>query len=147
MRFRLATAPLLIFFCFAAAAGQSGGDRSAELRAKAEAATPADQSRLFIEIARMQFAAAKSDYDSGKAPQAQAALKDLSTAAERATRAAIQSRKRLKNTEIDLRKLTERLNNLKPTLSVDDRAPVQQVIEHLEKLRNELLTQMFSKSK
>jgi hypothetical protein len=136
---------VFVLLSLAAAAGQS--DKLSELKTRAEAAPPADQARLFIDIARMQFEAAKTAYDSGKAPQAQAALTELSTAADRASQAAIQSRKRLKNTEIDIRKLTEHLKNLKPTVSVDDRVPVQQAIDHLEKLRTELMTQMFAKSK
>ena len=136
---------VFVLLSLAAAAGQS--DKLSGLKTRAQAAPPADQARLFIDIARMQFEAAKAAYDSGKAPQAQAALTELSTAADRASQAAIQSRKRLKNTEIDIRKLTEHLKNLKPTVSVDDRVPVQQAIDHLEKLRTELMTQMFAKSK
>jgi len=136
---------VFVLLSLAAAAGQP--DKLSELKTRAQAAPPADQARLFIDIARMQFEAAKAAYDSGKAPQAQAALTELSTAADRASQAAIQSRKRLKNTEIDIRKLTEHLKNLKPTVSVDDRVPVQQAIDHLEKLRTELMTQMFAKSK
>jgi len=136
---------VFVLLSLAAAAGQS--DKLSGLKTRAQAAPPADQARLFIDIARMQFEAAKTAYDSGKAPQAQAALTELSTAADRASQAAIQSRKRLKNTEIDIRKLTEHLKNLKPTVSVDDRVPVQQAIDHLEKLRTELMTQMFAKSK
>jgi len=136
---------VFVLLSLAAAAGQS--DKLSGLKTRAQAAPPADQARLFIDIARMQFEAAKTAYDSGKAPQAQAALTELSTAADRASQAAIQTRKRLKNTEIDIRKLTEHLKNLKPTVSVDDRVPVQQAIDHLEKLRTELMTQMFAKSK
>jgi len=136
---------VFVLLSLAAAAGQS--DKLSGLKTRAQAAPPADPARLFIDIARMQFEAAKTAYDSGKAPQAQAALTELSTAADRASQAAIQSRKRLKNTEIDIRKLTEHLKNLKPTVSVDDRVPVQQAIDHLEKLRTELMTQMFAKSK
>jgi len=136
---------VFVLLSLAAAAGQP--DKLSELKTRAQAAPPADQARLFIDIARMQFEAAKAAYDSGKAPQAQAALTELSTAADRASQAAIQTRKRLKNTEIDIRKLTEHLKNLKPTVSVDDRVPVQQAIDHLEKLRTELMTQMFAKSK
>jgi hypothetical protein len=138
---------LMVFVLLSLAAAARQPDKLSELKTRAEAAPPADQARLFIDIARMQFEAAKTAYDSGKAPQAQAALTELSTAADRASQAAIQSRKRLKNTEIDIRKLTEHLKNLKPTVSVDDRVPVQQAIDHLEKLRTELMTQMFAKSK
>jgi len=138
---------LMVFVLLSLAAAAGLSDKLSGLKTRAQAAPPADQARLFIDIARMQFEAAKTAYDSGKAPQAQAALTELSTAADRASQAAIQSRKRLKNTEIDIRKLTEHLKNLKPTVSVDDRVPVQQAIDHLEKLRTELMTQMFAKSK
>ena len=63
---------VFVLLSLAAAAGQS--DKLSGLKTRAQAAPPADQARLFIDIARMQFEAAKSAYDSGKDTQAQAAL-------------------------------------------------------------------------
>ena len=43
-----------------------------------------------------------------------------------------------------MRKLSRRLQDLKPTLDVDSRPPVQDAINHLEHIRTQLLMQMFS---
>jgi hypothetical protein len=135
----------LALLAVAAWTQQPPADRLSDLKAKAETAAPSDQNKLFVEIARLEYEAAKNAYNAGNGAQAQSALKDLNTYAERATRVAIDHGKRLKHTEIDLRKIADHLKNLKPTLNVDERAPVQQSIDQLEKMRTELMSTMFSK--
>jgi flagellin-specific chaperone FliS len=126
---------------------QSSPDRLAQLKAKAAAANPSEQEKLFLEIARAEFGEAKNAYAAGNAQQAQLALSDLESYARRASQLALEHRKRIKNTEIELRKISDRLKNLKPTLNVEDRAPVQQAIDTIEKLRTDLMSRMFSKTK
>jgi flagellin-specific chaperone FliS len=126
---------------------QSSPDRLAQLKAKAAAANPSEQEKLFLEIARAEFGEAKNAYAAGNAQQAQLALSDLESYARRASQLALEHRKRIKNTEIELRKISDRLKNLKPTLNVEDRAPVQQAIDTIEKLRTDLMSKMFSKTK
>ena len=53
----------------------------------------------------------------------------------------------MKNTEIDLRKMSEKLRDLKRTLDFEDQPPVQAAMDHLEDLRTNLLALMFSKEK
>ncbi len=67
------------------------------------------------------------------------------TYAEKAGDAAERSGKRLKDTEIAVRKMAEKFRDVKHNLPFDDQAPVQDAVDRLEKMRTELLAEMFGK--
>lgn len=118
-----------------------------ELKAKADAAPLEDRPQLYVEIAQLQLTAASDSYKAGKIEQARAAVDDVVLCAGKARDASIQSGKKLKNTEITVRKMAKKLRDLKHTLSFDDQAPVQAAADQLESMRSELLAHMFSKGK
>src|SRR5271169_6151708 len=118
-----------------------------ELIARADAARIEDRPALYTEIAERQLKSADELYTAGKVDDAQAALKDVVTYSEKAHDASIQSGKRLKNTEIDFRKMAAKLRDIKRSLNFDDQAPVQAAADRLESLRTDLLSHMFSKGK
>jgi len=115
--------------------------------ARAEAAKIEDRPALYVEIAERQLKSADELYTAGKVEDAQTALKDVVTYSEKAHDAAIQSGKRLKNTEIDFRKMAAKLRDIKRSLNFDDQAPVQAAADRLENLRTDLLSHMFGKGK
>jgi len=51
----------------------------------------------------------------------------------------------LKDTEIALRKMSQRLRDLKRGLPYEDQGPVQGAADRLEQMRTELLGRMFGK--
>ena len=118
-----------------------------ELIAREEAAKVEDRPALCTEIAERQLKAADELYTAGKVDEAQAAVKDVVTYSEKAHDAAIQSGKKLKNTEIDFRKMATKLRDIKRSLNFDDQAPVQEAADRLESLRTDLLSHMFGKGK
>lgn len=118
-----------------------------ELEAKADAAPLGDRPQLYVEIAQLQLTAAVEGYKAGKAEQARAAVDDVVLYAGKARDASIQSGKKLKNTEINMRKMADRLRDLKHALNFDDQAPVQTAADQLESMRSDLLSHMFSKGK
>ena len=69
------------------------------------------------------------------------------TYSQKATDAAIATGKKLKNTEITLRKMAEKFRDVKRTVAFDDQAPIQQTMDELEKMRTDLLAAMFGKKK
>ncbi len=115
-----------------------------ELKAKLNSAKPADQPKLCLEIARRQLDAVQQAYQATQNEQAQKLLQEVVQYAQQAGDAARQSRKHIKKTEIEVRKMSRRLQDLKPTLDVDSRQPVQEAIDRLEHVRTQLLMQMFS---
>ena len=118
-----------------------------QLVARAESARPEDRPALYIEIARQKAEAAHKLYDAGNAEAANTALLDVVAFSKKATDAAISTGKRLKNTEIALRKMAEKFRDIKRTVAFDDQAPIQQAVDELEKMRTDLLSAMFGKKR
>ncbi|HKW25903.1 MAG TPA: hypothetical protein VJN48_08970 [Terriglobales bacterium] len=115
-----------------------------ELKAKLASTKEPDQPKLCVEIAQLQLDASEKAYQAGQVTQAQALLNEVVDYAQKAGDAARQSRKHIKKTEIEVRKMSRRLQDLKPTVDVDSRQPVQDAINRLEHIRTQLLMQMFS---
>jgi hypothetical protein len=116
-----------------------------QLIARADSAPAGDRPSLYMHIARQQADAADKFYMDGDAESGNKALNNVVTYSEKASEAAGTTGKKLKDTEISLRKLSEKFRDIKHNLPFDDQAPVQQAIDRLEKMRTDLLSVMFSK--
>ena len=111
--------------------------------ARCESAKVEDRRALCVEIAERQLKSADELYTAGKVDEARSALKDVVTYSEKAHDAAIQTGKRVKNTEIEFRKMAAKLRDIKRTVNFDDQEPLQAAADRLESLRTDLLTHMF----
>ena len=111
--------------------------------ARCESAKVEDRPALCVEIAERQLKSADELYTAGKVDEARSALKDVVTYSEKAHDAAIQTGKRVKNTEIEFRKMAAKLRDIKRTVNFDDQEPLQAAADRLESLRTDLLTHMF----
>ena len=145
MRPQITIAAILLatsFFAFA-----SKQETLQQLIDRAESAKVEDRPALCVEIAERQLKSADELYTAGKVDDARTAVKDVVTYSEKAHDAAIESGKRVKNTEIDFRKMASKLRDIKRSLNFDDQAPVQAAADRLESLRTDLLSHMFGKGK
>lgn len=142
---RLALCALLL--ALASAHGAAKDEPVDELKTRFENARPEDRPDLAIEIARHQLRNADKFYTEGKVDQARAAVDDIVAYSEKARDAALQTKKHLKNVEIEARKMAEKLRDIKRTLAFEDQPPVEQAIRRLEDIRTVLLNEMFSKNK
>jgi hypothetical protein len=118
-----------------------------ELKARFASARPEDRPELGIRIAQHQLRNADRLYSEGKVEQAREAVEDIVGYAEKARDAATQTKKRLKNVEIDARKMADKLRDIKRTLALEDQPPVEQAIGRLEDVRTALLKEMFANDK
>lgn len=118
-----------------------------DLKARIASASPEQRIGLCLEIAERQLAAADKLYNEGNVDQARAAVNDIVAYSEKARDAANQSGKKLKNAEISVRKMASKLRDMKRTLNFEDQAPVQEAIDHLERVRTDLLARMFGNGK
>jgi len=134
----------MLFLAFASAYGAKD-ETVDELKSRFESTRPEDRPELGIRIAQHQLRDADKLYSEGNADRARAAVDDIVTYSEKARDAAIQTRKRLKNVEIDVRKMAEKLRDIKRTLAFEDQAPVEQAVRRLEDVRTTLLKEMFAK--
>jgi hypothetical protein len=138
---------LAFVLALATAQGVATDEVVAALKAHFESAHPEDRPNLGIRIAQQQLYNADKLYGSGDADQARAAVDDIVRYSEKARDAAILTKKHLKNVEIDVRKMAEKLRDIKRTLAFDDQAPVEQAVRRLEDVRTTLLKEMFAKDK
>ncbi len=118
-----------------------------ELKARAERARPEDRPPLFLEIARGQLRNADKLYNDGDVEQARAAMDDIVAYSDKAAEAATQSKKHLKAVEIAVRKMAEKLRDIRRTLNLEDQPPADVAIKRLEDIRTHLLEAMFRKEK
>ena len=118
-----------------------------ELVTRADAAPLDQQPELYTKLAERQLKNADHFYDQGKVDEAEPCVRDVVAYSEKAADTSIRSGKRLKNTEIALRKITTRLRDLQRTVSFDDQATLKTAADRLEDLRTNLLSRMFSKEK
>jgi hypothetical protein len=140
------TAILLTLAALALPALSSAKEESIpQLISRAESARLEDRPQIYAEIAERQLKNADQLYNEGKADEAQAAVKDVVSYSDKASDAATRTGKKLKNTEIAVRKMAEKLRDIKRSLSFEDQPPVQTAIEQLEALRTNLLQRMFGK--
>jgi hypothetical protein len=115
-----------------------------ELKARAQNAPVDQRPELCVKIAEQEFRNADKFYNDGQVEEARTAVGDVVTYTEKARDFAIQTKKHIKNVEIDARKMAQRLRDLKRTLAFEDQAPVEQAIRKLEDIRTALLQEMFS---
>lgn len=120
-----------------------------QLKARLPAASVADKPKICVEIAQRQLAEARKLYaatDTDPA-KAQAALTDVIAFSELARDYSIQSHKYEKQTEIAVRGMTRKLNDMLHSLAREEQPPVKDAIQRLQRVRDDLLMAMFPKGR
>jgi len=138
---------LILVSCFAAFTSLAQQPARPDLQAQAEAAEGKKRAELFMEVAEQRLGQASRLFGEGKTEEAHEAVKKAVTASEQAGDASRKSRKRLKQTEISVRKLARRLTDLGATLPFEDREAIKPSLLKLEEIRRQLLDEMFAKKK
>lgn len=115
-----------------------------QLKAEAEHAATDQQGRLYAEIADKLVAVADKQFTDGESVKGHATVQEILQYATKAHDVAIQTRKKMKETEKSLRDCRRRLENMKRTLAAEDRPKVEAVEKQLEKLTEEVLESMFA---
>lgn len=137
---------LILAVLLAAVAWASDKQESVDsLKARVEKTPPKEQVELLLRITERQVEAMDKAYTEGNIEVAQAALADVQKYGVEAANTSAQSGKRMKQTEIALRKMALRMESIRKTLEVDDRPPVAEAIQKIENARSELLNRMFRK--
>lgn len=114
-----------------------------ELKAKADAAHGGEQAKLCLQYAEAELEVADQLFTKGNVDQAQAAVSSVMDCVRKGAEAARSSGKRLKQTEIELRKVQKRMKEIGDSLDIDDRPPMQANVQEIEQLRTGLLDAMF----
>ena len=118
-----------------------------QLKARVANTSIVDRPKLCVQIAQHQMAQADKLYAAADDEKASAALADVVTYSELARDYSVQTHKYQKQTEIAVREMTRKLNELTHTLSQEEQGPVRDAIKHLERVRDDLLGAMFKGAK
>jgi hypothetical protein len=113
------------------------------LKARADAAQGGEQAKLCLEYAHRLLEDANARFSNGDVDKAQGEVGDVVEYSRKAADAASTSGKHLKQTEIDLRKLSKRMHDIAETLAVEDRPPLLKAVDDIEQIRSDLLARMF----
>lgn len=113
------------------------------LKSRADAAQGSEKISLSLEFAHRELEHANALYTAGDPEKGQAEVDEVMIYVRRAVEQAIATNKKLKPTEIDLRKLQHRMRDIGASLDIDDRPPVEKSVTELEQLRASLLSKMF----
>jgi hypothetical protein len=116
-----------------------------ELKARVSSASVGDRPQICLQIAERQLDDADKLYTAFDSEKAQVSLTDVVTFSELARDYSIQSHKHQKQTEIAVRKMIRKLNDLKHVVSRDEQVAVQNAIDRLQRVRDDLLLAMFPK--
>lgn len=116
-----------------------------ELKARVSAANVGEKAKICLEIAEIQLTAADKQYTADDIEKAQTSLTDVVEFSELARDYSVQSHKHQKQTEIAIRSMTRKLNDLLHVVGREEQAPLREAIKHLERVRDDLLAAMFPK--
>lgn len=114
-----------------------------QLIARAEAAKPDQQPELYVEVAERQLKALVDSSKDERWEEFRVELQQVVKFSERAQSAAVQSKKKIKRTEIKIRQISQRLRDVKLNVDADDQPAVQAAVDKLEHFRAELFRSMF----
>jgi len=126
-----------------AAPAPAGNESASELKAHADSATGAEQAKLCLEYAHRQLTDADTQFNQGEMEKGQADIREVVEYAHKAANAVAASGKRLKETEIDLRKLARRMHEVGESLALEDREPVNKAVDEIEQIRSDLMVRMW----
>ena len=136
-----------LLFTFAVGTTVARDETVDELKSRVQNALPQDRPKLCVQIAELQLRNADKFYKNGDVELARAAVEDIVAYSEQGRDSAVQTKKHLKNVEIAVRKVAERLRDIQRTISYEDQPTVDHAVQRLEEVRTTLLKQMFSKEK
>ena len=134
----------LVLLAVAVASSGKREETLEQLIARADAARPDQQPDLYVEIAERQMKSLLDASHDERWAEFRVTLQDVIKYCDRAQVTAIQSKKKVKRTEIKIRQISVRLRNMKFDVDADDQPSVQAAVDKLEHYRAELFRSMFN---
>jgi hypothetical protein len=117
----------------------------AQLEQRAQTADPREQCFLYTELVHSMTELAGKQMLDGDTDRASATLKQVEHYAHLIHVNLANNAKRLKNAEILMHHTTYRLGDYMKAASGDDRATLQATLKQLDKVQDEILSQVFAK--
>jgi hypothetical protein len=114
-----------------------------QLIARANATETGKQADLYMKVAEREMSLLNAALKVGDSHEFLVRLDAVTGYCDKAHSAAIRSNKKVKKTEIRIRKISRHLRDDKLSANVSDQSRVQSAIDKLEQFRNDLLQKMF----
>src|SRR5579871_4193397 len=118
-----------------------------QLKAEAEHADAGQQGLIYAEIADKLVAVADKEFTDSESIKGHATVQEILQYATKAHDLALQTRKKMKETEKDLRLCKRNLENMRRTLAAEDRPRVEAMEKQVEQFTQEVLEAMFATPK
>jgi stress-induced morphogen len=115
-----------------------------QLKAEAEHAEPGQQGRLYAEIAARLVAVADKQFTDSESIKGHATVQEILQYATKAHDLALQTHKKMKELEKELRLCKHNLENMRRTLAAEDRPKVEEVEKQVEQFTEDVLEAMFA---
>lgn len=147
MKARIHFVVLLMVSLSLAALERKPGKPLEQLKAEADAARGGRQARLCSELALLMVDSATEQFAQGDIAKGQATVQEIVGYAGKARDGVLSSRSKMKEVEIRLRETQRHLENLKRTLTADDRPPLDAAEKKISDYRQEILDAMFGVKK
>jgi hypothetical protein len=119
--------------------------RVAERQASIQKMKEQDRGEAYAKLALDLAELAYDQYKAGNMEEGHKAMVQVGDTAMKAYQAAAVKRKKIKETEINLRRVSQRLDSIRRTLSVADQAPIKDAIAKVDQARADVLEAMFKK--
>ena len=132
---------------FAQQAQPAASDPFAAKRTEAQAAHEGHRAKLFVDLAHEEMEASNKAFTDGNVELGHKLASAAAADADESSKAAVESGKRLKDTEIDLRRLQTRTRDIGQSLNFEDRPPIEKIVQRIEVMREAILDRMFGGKK
>ena len=140
MRTRVSSLAIVALFASLALAAS---ESASELKNRADAASGGEKAKLCLEYAHRQLEDADALFNQGEGDKALGDVREVVDYCHKAADAASSSGKHLKQTEIELRKLSKRMHDVGESLAFEDRDPVRKAVDEIEQIRSDLMVRMW----
>jgi hypothetical protein len=118
-----------------------------QLKAEVDHAEAGQQGHLYAEIAARLVAVADKQFTDSESIKGHATVQEILQYASKARDLALQTRKKMKEVEKDLRLCRHNLENMRRTLAAEDRPKVEAVEKQVEQFTQDVLEAMFEPTK
>ncbi len=135
--------PLLLLLAASAGLAASDEEPIEKLIARADVRSD-NQAEHCADVARREVEVANQRYTNGDVQKAVEAVNMAVTYTQKALDAAKRTHKRLKETDLTLRRTSRRLSDVGQTLAFEDKPVVKEAVEKIEQARSQILTLMFT---
>jgi hypothetical protein len=113
------------------------------LKDKASKMKEEDRGHTYSEICLQLAEAANEEYADGNPDKGVERIKELLDYAQKVVDIAKQKDKKVKQSEINIRKCSRRLDEIRRTVNLEDQPPIEEAVKKLDGLREDLLKVLF----